>query len=47
MNQDVIDYLRNEYKILVGEKTAEEIKISVGSVTQNQKDLRLLFVDAI
>jgi rod shape-determining protein MreB len=32
MNQDVIDYLRNEYKILVGEKTAEEIKTAVASV---------------
>ncbi len=31
MNQDVIDFLRDEYKILVGEKTAERIKISVGS----------------
>ncbi len=31
MNQDVIDYLRNAYKILVGEKTAEDIKIAVGA----------------
>lgn len=37
MNQDVIDYLRNEYKILVGEKTAEEIKISASSV-QNKPE---------
>jgi rod shape-determining protein MreB len=31
-NQDVINYLRDEYKIVVGEKTAEEIKIVVGNV---------------
>ena len=31
MNEDIIDYLRNEFKLLVGEKTAEEIKIALGA----------------
>ena len=31
MNQDIINYLRNEFKLLVGEKTAEEIKLVLGS----------------
>ena len=31
MNQDIITYLRNEFKLLVGEKTAEEIKLALGS----------------
>ena len=43
MNQDVIDFLRNEYKILVGEKTAEEIKIAVGSA-QSGGDHRQVMV---
>ncbi len=32
LNNDIINYLRNEHKILVGEKTAEEIKIEIGGV---------------
>jgi rod shape-determining protein MreB len=31
-NADIISYIRNEFKILVGEKTAEEIKLDIGSV---------------
>lgn len=32
LNQDIAGYIRGEFKILVGEKTAENIKISVGSI---------------
>jgi rod shape-determining protein MreB len=32
LNNDIISYIRNEFKILIGEKTAEEIKIAVGAV---------------
>ncbi len=31
INQDIINYTRERYKVLIGEKTAEEIKIAVGS----------------
>jgi len=31
MNQDIISFIRNQYKVLIGEKTAEEIKIEIGS----------------
>jgi len=31
-NQDIISYIREEFKILIGEKTAEKIKIEIGSV---------------
>lgn len=30
LNQDIIAYIRSEFKILIGEKTAEHIKIAVG-----------------
>lgn len=33
LNQDIISYLRDEFKILIGEKTAESVKIAVGSVS--------------
>ncbi len=34
LNSDIVNHLRDEYKILVGEKTAEEIKIKVGAVDE-------------
>lgn len=32
INSDIINYLKNNYKIIIGEKTAEEIKINIGSI---------------
>lgn len=32
LNNDIISYIRGEFKILIGEKTAEEVKIAIGSV---------------
>jgi rod shape-determining protein MreB and related proteins len=32
LNNDIISYIRSEFKILIGEKTAEHIKITIGSV---------------
>jgi len=37
MNQDIITYLRNEFKLLVGEKTAEEIKVALGSAGAGER----------
>lgn len=31
-NENIISHIRNEFKILIGEKTAEAIKIAIGSV---------------
>lgn len=36
LNNDIISYIRNEFKILIGETTAEYIKISVGAVMSNE-----------
>ena len=33
-DQNIIDYIKDNYKLLIGEKTAEKIKISIGSVKQ-------------
>ncbi len=32
LNADIISYIRGEFKILIGEKTAEEVKIAIGSI---------------
>jgi rod shape-determining protein MreB len=31
LNNDIMSYIRSEFKILIGEKTAEHIKISIGT----------------
>jgi rod shape-determining protein MreB len=36
LNNDIISYIRNEFKILIGEKTAEHIKITVGNVISKE-----------
>ncbi len=36
-NDDIIDYIKNKFKILIGQTTAEDLKINVGSVI-NKKD---------
>lgn len=33
-NNDIISYIRNEFKILIGETTAEQVKIDVGAVIE-------------
>jgi len=40
LNQDIASYIRNEFKILIGERTAEEIKIAVGSVVKQPLPLQ-------
>ena len=34
LNTDIISYLKDEFKLLIGEKTAETIKIAIGSVSE-------------
>lgn len=36
LNNDIMSYIRNEFKILIGEKTAEYIKIAVGAVVPGE-----------
>src|SRR3990172_1592199 len=37
MNQDIIEYARDQFHLMLGERTAEEIKIAIGSAIE-QKD---------
>lgn len=36
LNADIVSHMRNEFKILIGEKTAEEIKIAVANVSNGR-----------
>ena len=42
LNEDIIQYARDEFKLLLGEKTAEEVKIAIGSVFGKEEDLEAL-----
>lgn len=35
-NQDIVAYVRNEFKILIGDKSAEEVKIAIASILPNR-----------
>ncbi|OJI09123.1 MAG: rod shape-determining protein [Candidatus Vogelbacteria bacterium CG10_big_fil_rev_8_21_14_0_10_49_38] len=37
-NQDIINYVRDEFKILLGDRTAEEVKIKIGAVIKQDRD---------
>ena len=39
LNNDIISYIRGEFKILVGEKTAEDLKIAVASILEGPQPL--------
>jgi rod shape-determining protein MreB len=36
LNNDIISYIRNEFKILIGEKTAEHVKMTIGQVVPDE-----------
>ena len=40
-NNDIVGHLRNEFKILIGDKTAEEVKIAISSVIVHREALEL------
>lgn len=40
LNQDIIQFAQSEYKILIGERTAEEIKIGIGSAYPIKNNLK-------
>jgi len=39
LNDDIISYIRSEFKILIGEKTAETVKIETGSVASGDEPI--------
>ena len=41
MNEDIIKYCRDEFNLLVGEKTAEDVKIAIGSACPLKEKMQL------
>ncbi|MES2203379.1 MAG: rod shape-determining protein, partial [Patescibacteria group bacterium] len=42
LNSDIVSYVRSEFKILIGEKTAEEVKMAIGSVSEGAGHLEAM-----
>ncbi|MBI3573667.1 rod shape-determining protein, partial [Candidatus Kaiserbacteria bacterium] len=40
LNQDISAYIRSEFKVLIGERTAEDVKVAVGSVMKPSASLQ-------
>lgn len=41
-NQDIVSYVRNEFKVLIGEKSAEELKIAIASISPQREHIEAL-----
>lgn len=39
LNNDIIAYVRDEFRVLIGERTAESVKIAIGSVKKNKEPM--------
>ncbi len=42
MDQDIIDYVRQKYNLLIGERTAEDVKIAVGSASPLEEEKNII-----
>ncbi len=42
MNQDIINYVRDKYNILIGERSAEDIKIEIGSASPLKEEKEVM-----
>ena len=42
LNDDIISYVREEFKIMIGEKTAESIKIAIGSASELDEPMEMI-----
>lgn len=42
LNQDIISYVRSEFKILIGEKTAENVKMAIGTAIEGGEHMEAL-----
>lgn len=41
LNEDIIQYLKDEHRLLIGERSAEEVKITIGSVWPQSEELSM------
>jgi rod shape-determining protein MreB len=42
MNQDIVNYVKDKYNILIGERTAEDVKIAIGSAIPLEEEKEVI-----
>lgn len=42
MDQDIINYVRQKYNLLIGERTAEDVKIAIGSAVAQEEEKKVI-----
>lgn len=42
LNEDIMNYVRDEFKLAIGERTAEEVKIAIGSVIDSKENKEMV-----
>jgi rod shape-determining protein MreB len=42
LNQDIVSYIRDQFKVLVGDRTAEDTKIALASVEENSESKEMI-----
>ena len=47
MDQSITSYVRKTYNLTIGERTAEAIKMEIGSASSSAKKKKWIFVDVI
>lgn len=40
-DNEIVNYVKDNYKLLIGEKTAEEIKMKIGTINDNNKKVKM------
>lgn len=46
-DEDIIKYIKSKYKLLIGEVTAEQIKINIGTVGNKEKEMKVMGRDLL
>ncbi len=41
LDESIVNYIKKEYSLMIGERTAEEVKISIGTADENNKERKM------
>lgn len=41
LDESIISYVKKEYSLMIGERTAEEVKINIGTASEKTKDIKM------
>ena len=41
LDESIVTYIKKEYSLMIGERTAEDVKITIGSANVNNKETKM------